>query len=166
MDRLERLKLGAERYDYNPETGEFFLKSGYQIHRIGKKVFGGWKEIKCKTHSNWYKRLNLPNTKKRVLAHHLAWYIVYGEAPHMIDHIEHATRRDDSLNRIDNLRVTDHVKNARNRYSTSERTSIFDGVSYVFSRDLWAAQPIKGVNLGRFECEIDAAWEVYNWFME
>jgi hypothetical protein len=84
----------------------------------------------------------------------------------MIDHIEHATRRDDSLNRIANLRITDHVKNGRSRYSNSERTSVYDGVSFIFSRGLWAAQPMKGYIIGRFECELDAAWAVYDWFME
>lgn len=138
ITELEILQAGTDKYSYNPETGVVLFDNG-RPHMIGKEA-GTWIERKCKGHTNYYRQLSVivKGKQKLLLAHRLAWFSTYGEVPDVIDHIEHANRKDVSLNRIKNLRNGTQRDNTSNRSTFS--TSNCTGVSWVKSRRKWEAQ--------------------------
>ncbi len=154
MNELEKLKMAAEQYDYDTETGVFTHKKCFHKSRIGKRA-GTWVKDTCKTHINYYNRLSLQINGKpcTVQGHRLAWFIAHGELPpEVIDHIEHATRKDDSLNRISNLREATTRLNCSNRVADSE--SKYLGV--MRNGNNWQSRIYikrKYIYLGTFSCE-------------
>lgn len=160
MSELELLTLAAAKYDYNPETGVFVFKHHRQPSRIGKSA-GSWKPTHRKNHTNYYKILNIVvgGVRKTIYGHRLAWFIVYNEVPKVIDHIDHTTSKDDSNNRISNLRSVTTRQNA-SRHSTTGYSE-YVGVSWDKSREKWysSIRIAGGSNkfLGRFDTELEAA---------
>lgn len=158
VTELEKLQEGADKYAYNTETGVFTFKKSPLKALIGREA-GTWKADKSKKHTNYYKILSVRfNGKEKSLkAHRLAWFIVYGEVPDEIDHIEHARREDDSLNRIKNLRNGTTRDNQSNR---TDGSSKYTGVSWHKNSNKWKAQiniDGKHVHLGYFITEKEAS---------
>jgi hypothetical protein len=90
MSELEKFNYLIERgYRYEPSTGLIYGKYGKVIKR----------------RDNGYIKL-LNNTR----GHRFAWFMVYGEIPNIIDHIN----RDRSDNRISNLSNVDRRINNMN----------------------------------------------------
>lgn len=91
-----------------------------------------------------------------LLAHRVAFAIMTGRTPDMIDHVNH-NRAD---NRWCNLREADATKNARNTSSNLGSTSKYLGVFYEKRRSRWVAK-IKHdgriVSLGQYHTEHEAA---------
>ena len=155
MSELDFLTLAAAKYDYNPETGVFTYKKN------GKEA-GYWCQGKvCKTHNKYYFFLSVKVGElkyKKVRAHRLAWFIVNGEVPDIIDHIEPANEKNRYLNRIANLRSVDmRTNNSENKVAG---TSEYVGVYWSKRDQKWSASIKVGdtyKNLGRFEVEEEAA---------
>jgi len=115
-----------EHLSYSTDTGEFtWLKGPRRGKLAGSITLTGYSEIKVLGH--------------KVLAHRLAWFIVYGEWPkRLIDHIDRNRRN----NAIANLREANHSQNYWN-------TTIANN-----------GEPIKGYTFlakkGRYEAQIRA----------
>lgn len=126
-----------ELFDYNPETGKLFWKPRRRDLFPDDRSFAIW-------HAQW------PGTEaltadsgtgyktgllwgKKLRAHRVAWAIVHGEWPDLIDHINH--NRSD--NRIANLRTVSHQANARNQGLRRANKSGRSGVAIHLGR--WRA---------------------------
>lgn len=97
MNRLEKCQIAFELgYTYNPETGKFYGKRGFEVGFLRKEGYIG---------------LYTPNFK-HLQAHHYAWFYVYGNVDfEQLDHIN----RIKTDNRICNLRIATHQLNQFNR---------------------------------------------------
>lgn len=125
----------SERYEYNTLTGEVRNKSG---RVITTKNAGGYIRINCRIN---YKRYDL-------LAHRVAFMLVMGRWPEMIDHINGVT----ADNRWANLREVGAFENMQNmKLRSSNKTGVI-GV-HVRSGGLYRAAIGSGKsreNLGSF----------------
>ena len=130
-----------ELLEYHSDTGIFYWKNGTH-RRAGCDRGDGYIVIKIK--------------RKKFYAHRLAWYFYYGEMPDdQIDHIN----RNNSDNRIVNLRKGGKQLNARNTKLHKHNTSGVNGVYWSKGRDKWVAQikvSQKTIYLGLFT-DFDAA---------
>lgn len=72
---------------------------------------------------------------KNVMAHRAAWFLVYGEWPAQIDHIN-GDRQD---NRIENLRAVTNKENSRNAKTPKNNTSGVCGVTWHKASGKWMA---------------------------
>lgn len=98
MTEIERFeKLKSMGYTYNPETSD--------VER-NRKV-RGYKD------EDGYIILGFSQNEKlyRVKAHRYIWWLVYGEIPEQIDHINHITYD----NRLENIRNVSHQQNHFNK---------------------------------------------------
>lgn len=90
-------------------------------------------------------------------AHRVIWALQTGRWPtDELDHID----RDRSNNKWSNLREVSSSQNKANRPSKAGSSSKYLGVNYDTGRKKWLARikkHKKATNLGRFDCEIEAA---------
>lgn len=121
-DRLRHL------FDYDPATGAFTRR--VQTHHR-------WKvgQVAGTKHRDGYIQINIDGRIYK--SHRLAWLWVHGEWPNgEVDHIN----GDNSVNRIDNLRVVTGAENKQNqRRGHRGSTSPLLGVSYSTRRQRWVA---------------------------
>lgn len=122
----EELRIRADTiYAYDPATGHFWWR---QIPKRGKAKDGvpaGWI---CKL---GYRLLKIDG--KSHYAHRLAWLLIHGNLPRMLDH-KNCVKDD---NRICNLRTATDVGNAANRAKPTTNTSGLKGAYFVKGR--WMA---------------------------
>lgn len=150
------LSVAAKVTDYCPETGVFtHNENTKQKWLVGK--------VKGYIDPRGYRRLNVTvdGVKKKIQAHRLAWFMVHGVVPpHMVDHKD----RDESNNKILNLRLATNTENQMNAKSRSSSSSKYKGVSYFKKNNNWRAYirvNKKDIYLGSYKCEHEAA-KVYN----
>lgn len=124
QNELRFYEVAKSRYDYNRTTGIFTNK------RLGSTM------KPHKKHGYVHITVSLRSERKVILAHRLAWYIVYGEVPSELDHINRV--RDD--NSIDNLRSCNRTQNSMNRRVRGDNTSGFTGVHYDKKTNKWIAR--------------------------
>ena len=136
MTRLEKCELlKSKGYTYDPDTGKIYSVKGNEI--IGK-------------HTNGYIHISIKYYKKqyRLLGHHFAWYMIYGNVDFIeLDHINRI-RFD---NRISNLRIVNRLENQQNK----------NGKGYYWCNDKnkWRSQITinkKKKHLGYFNTEEEA----------
>lgn len=147
--------LLRECLNYDRETGDFTWLTresrtkAWNSRYAGKRAFGAISK-------NGYSVGTINNID--VYAHRVAWTMVFGFIPKGCD-IDHVNRiRTD--NRISNLRLAKRSSNNANRVSKEGSTSQYLGVSWSARYSRWVAQitkNYKGVLLGRFDSEIEAA---------
>ncbi len=145
----------CSRIDYNPETGALIWKPIVEqssIDKMWNTRFAG-KKI---THKNSSGHIQFGMNGKNYLAHRMAWLIVHGDLPDLIDHANGV--RDD--NRLCNLRPATRSQNSSNTRRRSDNTSGYRGVSHRCHPIKWSA--FIGVNgktlhLGNFDRPEDAA---------
>lgn len=92
-----------ERFRYEPDTGDFYLR--YSV----KKSFDTSKKVGCLHKASGY--IYLWHKRQTISAHRLAWALTYGEWPKLIDHID----QNKANNRIENLRIAKPWENGINQ---------------------------------------------------
>ena len=106
-----------EVLDYNKDTGIFT----WRVDVGGKSKVGS---PAGNLNTDGYVRICFKG--KRVPAHRLAWYFVYGYIPTMLDHKD----RNRTNNRINNLRLTTTKLNGQNRSLAKNNASGVTGVRF------------------------------------
>jgi len=118
-------------YDYNKDTG-VFSRGGVDVTTTTRQGY-----------------IFLQHKRKTVPAHRMAYLIVYGELPEVVDHIN-GVRND---NRIKNLRAATRQQNAANSRH-SRGASKYKGVSTFYGR--WLAG-VAGKYIGIYNSQEEAA---------
>ena len=90
-----------DKLEYNPDTGIFKWRID-----VSKRIKTG-----SVAGSDSHGYIDIVYKRKHYLAHRLAWFIMTGEIPYIIDHIN----RDKKDNRIANLRNVDQSINNLNK---------------------------------------------------
>ena len=141
---LEKLRT---EFAYNASTG--VLTRLYTGRGIAKTAPTGWLGSSGRMHVRVHGRT--------WLQHRLIWYIVHGELPSEIDHVD----GNGANNRLNNLRAVSHAENMHNmRRPQRNNTSGFLGVSHVGNlKTPWKAtiqKNRKKVHLGFFDTPVAA----------
>ncbi len=158
MNKNEELlpyyEIAKESLSYEHTTGVFTWK----VSRSSRAILGSEAG-----HLNQlgYVRIGININKKQkiISAHRLAWFIYYGELPHLIDHID----RDKSNNSIKNLRDCNGSLNVINTPISKRNTTGFKGVYHRKDNGKYRAIiKINGKNksLGQYETA-EEAFSVY-----
>lgn len=151
---LGRYEFAAGRVNYDSEQGVFTWRKKDGEAREVKIWNAKFVGSRCGcVGPDGYVRIAFTfsgNKTFRLLAHRLAWFIVYGSEPKLqIDHIN----QNKADNRIANLRDVAKEINQRNVMQTKSNTSGITGVSWNKKLEKWSAQvQVSGKNylLGRF----------------
>jgi len=107
-----------DRLIYNKETGEFIWSYDNPAHpRLNGTIAGA--------ESEGYRVIKINGSAFR--SHRLAWFIVTGEQPNVIDHIN----GNGLDNRFCNLRNTTHDKNMLNHSKTTNKSGLPCGVREI-----------------------------------
>ena len=136
---------------YNKETG-VFTWSKPMYHNVKKGSIADSRQ------GTGYKHIGatINGIRKRIKSHRLAWYIVYGELPDIIDHID----GNGMNNKISNLRSCSHRENQLNRGVQLNNKSGYKGVSYCKLSNKWKAQIThkkEKIYLGLFPSALEAS---------
>jgi hypothetical protein len=138
--------------DYDPDTGKLTWRARPDARVQWNTRFAGKDAIACLCATGY-----LVGTicKTRVYAHRIAFAIMVGRWPEMIDHIS----GDRTDNRWANLREVSPKENAKNACRRSDNTSGVTGVCYDKKRRVWAASIFverRRIDLGRWRSKRDA----------
>lgn len=125
----------ASRVKYCPKTGKFtWLYRDNPAPANWNSIYAGKECGHMSKNGYVYLTVSLDGQYKHILAHRVAWYIMFGEVPkHQIDHIN-GNRTD---NRIVNLREATPGQNSRNTKLSVRNSSGFSGVHWYKSRRKW-----------------------------
>lgn len=142
LPSIERLH---ELLDYNPQSGCFRWKQSRKGVRAGR--------IAGSARPDRYTSICVDGVS--LLAHRIAWAMIYGTWPDCVDHINGVG----FLNRITNLRACSHSENLRNQKVRKDNKVGLKGIHWNSKDKRWRAQ-IK-VNgrlkyLGQFQTKEDA----------
>ena len=118
---IDLYKKAIKRFRYDPDTGNL-----YYIQKTNKSAIG---DIGGFVDETGYLKVSI--AYKHIAAHRLAYYIMEGELPECIDHIN-GIRND---NRWLNIRGCTYTQNSMNRPMSSNNTSGYKGV--VRNRNTW-----------------------------
>ena len=155
MNKNEELlpyyEKARDTLNYNSDTGIFTWRV---INSNRVKI--GWEA--GARNSNGYRIIGMAINGKgrRLLAHRIAWFIINGSLPNMIDHINGI--KDD--NSISNLRSCTNQQNSLNKSKQSNNTSGFKGVCWRKDTRKWKAEIChngKSISLGCFDCPKEAS---------
>lgn len=134
-----------EILEYNPMTGDITYRVDTQRKAAG--------ELATMRHIEGYLMVEIG--KKQYLAHRLAWFMVHGQWPDQIDHIDH----DRSNNRLTNLRDVSNRENQLNASISRNNTSGVTGVHQLPSGRYLARITVNRdqISLGTFDTIGEAA---------
>lgn len=138
--------------DFDPAVGSFTWKPRQNDARNWNFRCAG--KIAGNVDAHGYRRISIGNRK--FWAHRLAWRLMTGEQPAMVDHIN--GNRDD--NRFANLRAADNAENLQNRGMNARNSSGFKGVHLSRAAGRYAAQIMargRRYTLGLFDTAEEAA---------
>lgn len=152
----EVLDLFLETLSYDPETGEFTYLKGRRKGHV-KKPSGA---VRRGEDGEWlYHKyfLYIDGKMVSIMAHHLAWFMHYGEWPDAeLDHVN----RNGRDNRIDNLRKSNSSLQKKNRTVASKYGLGIKRRRSSAGAHRFTAQ-YKLDHLGTFSCKA-AAWVAYD----
>ncbi|MES2367701.1 MAG: HNH endonuclease [Pseudomonadota bacterium] len=148
-----------ETLGYSPVTGVFIWKDR---PRESFKRSNSWEQFKTRragkvagcVGDHGYILIRLDDILYK--SHRLAFLIMTGEMPEMVDHINHNS----ADNRWINLKVANHEINHKNKTINTSNKSGITGVSFVKSERRWIAfigNGRKKIRLGRFDTKEAAA---------
>ena len=150
MAKVEFYQRAKESLDYDPDTGELTWKI-----RPAQRVNVGDKAGGLTVYGYLQTRIKVNGVSKKIKNHKIAWFIVNGDVPEFLDHIN-CIRSD---NRISNLRACTASDNAHNSRIPKNNTSGYKGVSWQEQRKKWQATiglNNKYIHLGRFDSALEA----------
>jgi len=154
MNDEELLKLVNEYLEYQPATGELIWKKGKG--RVKSGQVAGYDDD-----DKGYRCIKINSKPYKI--HRINYLIHHGRMPKMLDHLNQIKND----NRIENLRESNGSQNQGNVSSRANNTSGFRGVTWVETRQKWAAKGPKFVkgewkqgSLGYFDCPKEA-YKVY-----
>lgn len=139
MEKLKNL------ISYCPETGDFTWKKDRTRKGLVFRKAGD--PAGCLSKATGYIVIRVEGVN--YLAHRIAWFLLTGESPPTVDHIN-GVRND---NRFVNLRAATKKQNVRNRHSTK-------GVHKAKGRAKWTAYitvDYRRIHLGQFDTEQEAS---------
>ena len=151
-------------FSYDADSGVITWKKRPREHfrtKKGHSVFSSQFEGKragCLSVNKSYRhiRISFLDEKESILEHRAIFIMLYGDAPHSVDHIN----GDGTDNRLCNLRVADKMINGRNTKISTKNTSGVVGVCWSEQRKMWVAyinsERGKRMQLGRFALKEDA----------
>ncbi len=116
-----------ELFDYDPETGNLTWKKVTCSRPMIGKVAG---------HKHSSGRIYIGLFGKSVFAHRLVWLWHYGYLPDSSTEIDHINRNN-SDNRIENLRIVSRICNMRNTGNKCTNTSGVKGVHFNKKIERW-----------------------------
>jgi len=126
--------------DYCPDTGIFLWKERHGSDSTANRFNGRFAGKKAGhiTHGNYLLiNIKLDGEVFGYRAHRIAWMLIYGEEPAgQIDHID----GDRQNNRINNLRVVNHITNSRNQKKRITNKSGITGVTWHPGTCKWRAR--------------------------
>jgi hypothetical protein len=144
-------KKASSLLKYSPNDGSFIWKE-YRSGKAKKGSIAGSKD----SHGYINIRISI-NKKQRILkAHRLAWFIVNGNLPNIINHKDHITGN----NRISNLEDVTNQHNAWDQKIASNNISGFKGVCWHKRELKWRAKikhNLKNIHIGYFDCPEEAS---------
>lgn len=144
--------LVRDLLDYDPETGIFrWRPRNPDVKGWNKRMAG---TVAGTISFYGYVMINVERTPR--CAHRLAWLMMTGSMPLLVDHID----GDKANNRWRNLRVANKSLNAANSKVRTDNTSGSKGVSWDSARERWSAYiNCEGYRffLGRFATREEAA---------
>jgi hypothetical protein len=154
----DRIPITADyvrsRLDYDRETGVLTWKAR-PVRSASDKAWNTKYAGTTITHENSTDHIQLGLDDRNYLGHRIAWLIVHGECPPLIDHCN-GIRND---NRLANLRVATRSQNASNSKKRTDNTSGFRGVHRKRGKK-WFAQighGYRNIHLGTFDTAAEAA---------
>ena len=127
----------ASFVNYNRESGLFTYSDRHESHFISKREFNIWRSRFSGKIAGYIKSgyLYITTKRKSFSLARLAWFIVNGEIPDVIDHIDGNTLN----NSICNLRNTTTYGNAKNLKINSNNKSGLLGVYWHKKNNAWTA---------------------------
>lgn len=139
-----------KRIIYNKESGLFTWKYNRVKGKIGKP-------LGSISHGYMAVSLTINGKRNNYLLHRIAWLMVYGYWPKMIDHIN-GIKHD---NRIDNLRECDVYLNSANQGPSIRSSTGIRGVYPCWNGGYISKILYKGKNIhiGMFKCKYEAGRE-------
>ncbi len=144
---IEYYKALKDKVCYCPSSGEFeWVVSTNTRIVIGSKAGS--------VINTGYKAIGFQG--KLILCHRLAWFMIYGELPNVIDHVD----GDKKNNKISNLRKCTQQQNSFNSSVSKRNRSGFKGVHWHKASGKWVARigfNRKRISLGSFDCPREAS---------
>jgi len=119
---IEYYTEASELFSYDSETGIFTKKTSYKGSR------GSIGDVAGTTHKKGYRELSatVNKVRKKLKAHRVAWFMVHGELPDQVDHIN----QDRGDNRMVNLRACTNGQNKINTGIAKNNTSGHKCIGY------------------------------------
>lgn len=155
-------QIAKECLSYNPETGAFVWLKRPREHFKNLQVFMAWNTKypgtvagttrKCPIRGD-YRYVKIENVSYPL--HRVAFFMVTGQQPETIDHIN----GNPMDNRFENLRSTSRYGNSTNKKISKKNTTGVVGVTWNKNANKYQAQIFvsgKNIHLGLFE-SLDAA---------